>query len=157
MARAMSDAGEARARTSSGESTAGVRELEHTADVGLDVQAPTLPALFERAAGGLVGLLYGAAPPPLEATVRREVSVQAEDPARLLLLWLRELLYFHEAEGLVYRGARDLAVGEGRARATALLSGTTAPPQQEIKGVTYHGLAAERREDGWQARVIFDV
>ena len=28
---------------------------------------------------------------------------------------------------------------------------------REIKGVTYHGLAAARRGGGWYARVVFDV
>jgi SHS2 domain-containing protein len=31
------------------------------------------------------------------------------------------------------------------------------PIKRDIKAVTYHQLRVQRREDGWMARVIFDV
>src|SRR5439155_1020070 len=38
-----------------------VREIEHTADLGLEVEAPSLPLLFERAGLGMLGLMIDLA------------------------------------------------------------------------------------------------
>jgi SHS2 domain-containing protein len=159
----------------------GVRALDHTADVGFDVVAPSMDALFDRAARGLVALLHGEdraaggpprAPRPQEGsdetsgnrpdhaagtTSARRVVVEAPDIGALLVAWLRELLWLHESAGFVYDGARFEALA-----ATALVAdvrgATGAPPAaREIKGVTYHGLDVGRTDGDWHARVIFDV
>lgn len=51
-----------------GELSPGVGPLDHTADVGIEVRAPTLPELFRRAVAGMLVLLNGA-----EAEDRGEV------------------------------------------------------------------------------------
>lgn len=42
-----------------GEIAPGVRELEHTADLGVEVRAPSLEMLFHRAARGMMALIRG--------------------------------------------------------------------------------------------------
>ncbi|HUH11636.1 MAG TPA: archease [Longimicrobiales bacterium] len=130
--------------------------VEHTADVGVDVAAPTLPELYARAAAGMTALLYGG-PPEVTEEEPRTVEVRAPHGAALLREWLRELLYLQEVEGFVFAGAElDTLTGErlsGRVRGGAV----AAAPEREIKGVTLHGLVVERCGAGWHARVIFDV
>ena len=102
----------------------GVRELEHTADVGLEVTAPTLPEMFRRAALGAMWLVLGreaerpggVAPnphrdvpggfrAPAEGTESREhtrpVELVESDLPALLRSWLRALLFWEETDGFV--------------------------------------------------------
>lgn len=149
----------------------GVRELDHTADAGIEVDAPDLETLFDRAAralrvlavderidrvggqgeGGPKGEVNDAVGPPTHT-----IELEAADPATLLVRWLNELLYRIDAEGLAYESATlDLDGGRLRAR----IRETRLPrPGAPIKAITYHGLECGPRADGgWNARVIFDI
>jgi SHS2 domain-containing protein len=87
----------------------------------------------------------------------RRIAVEADDAAGLLVAWLRELLWLHEARRFDYQGAR-FQILDGR-QLIARVGGApdARPPVREIKGVTYHGLRVEPDDGGWRARVIFDV
>lgn len=143
-----------------------LRELSHTADVGFEATAATPEELLEVAARGLVQAL-GLEPEGDPADDGPEADVQElelarPDGERLLVHWLRELL----AGAMSGRGVPEARVeearlaGEGPARLVARVRWRPAvgAPLREIKGVTYHGLVAERSEDGdWHARVVLDV
>jgi SHS2 domain-containing protein len=147
----------------------GVRALDHTADVGLDLEAGTLEALFRAAAAGLALLIRGADvaaavapaamnPPGPEAAAHWvELDGQAADPALLLAAWLRDLVYLHATTGATYDDAVFDELDEHAYRARVRLVPERAPPAREIKGVTYHGLEAGRDGGVWRATVIFDV
>jgi SHS2 domain-containing protein len=141
----------------------GVRPLDHTADIGMTVQAASLPALFQAAAGGLMAFLQqddaAAVRVPVPVSAPGEsvsLDLNAEDPALLLVAWLRELLFLVEARGRCYRQARFSRLQETSLRATVEV-GPCAGLLREIKGVTYHGLEVASDAQGWHARVIFDV
>ncbi len=136
-----------------------VREIAHTADAGFTVVAPTLAALFERAALGLMGIVVD----PGGAVVRseRSVVVRADGLADLLHRFLSDVLVLILAHGCVV-----WAVDVAHVDATSLdarLAVDDAPdalssrPYQEVKAVTWHELAVEERDDGWWARVIVDI
>ncbi len=134
---------------------AGVTALEHTADVGIEVRAPTPEELFLRAAQGMAYLiLEHDRPAPLET---RRLTVTATDRAALLRGWLRELLFWHETEGFTLWDATFHRLDAKGLRASIRGGPDPGQPVREIKGVTLHGLTAERREGQWYARVIFDV
>ncbi|MCG6987455.1 MAG: archease [Gemmatimonadetes bacterium] len=160
----------------------GISFLDHTADVGVEVHASSLPDLFILAALGMASLVYGAdmaaeddtpvagptpptAPAPLAAgerasagaPVRRVLSLSAEDVPTLLRAWLRPLLGWLETEGLALRAARFDELTGTRLEAVVDLAPDTREPIREIKGVTLHGLVAEHRGAEWTGRVIFDV
>lgn len=140
-------------------SSARVRHLDHTADVGLEIRAPSLDELLTGAVDGMMGLVRGEA--RAEEAQLRTVAVEGADPPRLLRNLLREVLYLHEAEGFASTSARIRAAeGPGGLTVKAELRGgpDPAPPHRELKGVTLHGLQAREGTDGeWFARVIFDV
>ena len=147
----------------------GVTFLDHTADVGFDVRAPTPAALFHAAALALLALLRGdedgdapatAAPAAAGGAPRtRTLRLAAPDPARLLADWLRELLFLHEIERLDYDEAEfellELAPPCRVHAVVALHAGGRAV--REIKGVTYHEIDLRPVDAGWSGRVIFDV
>lgn len=161
----------------------GITFLDHTADVGVQVEARTLPELFTRAAIGMRWVLEesegadgslhapderispppktdsesGAPSPSAGSLPTRRVTLGAADLSSLLRAWLREILYWHETEGVSFRDARFETVTETSLEADVVLSREPAEPVREIKGVTLHGLSAERSGAGWLGRIIFDV
>ncbi len=133
--------------------------LDHTADGGLEVEAPDLPTLFERAAAGAEALVEttsspAAAPSPAVETV--PIALEAGDVALLLADWLRELLFLQQVRGKSLRRAQfdELTTTRLSARLELAPAGEAI---REIKGVTYHGLEVSRDAEGWHARIIFDV
>lgn len=133
----------------------GVEALDHTADVGIQVEAPDLPTLFRRAAIGALWTALGRIPGETGDT--RELELTADGLDGLLRSWVRELLYWQEVEGFAAAEAEIVEL-EGD-RIVARIRGGAAPdhPLREIKGVTWHGLVVEPRDGRWCARVIFDV
>src|SRR5881394_618588 len=60
-----------------------VREIEHTADLGFEVEAPSLPLLFERAGLGMLGLMIDLAVEEVsERTLRAWGAGERVDRAR---------------------------------------------------------------------------
>ncbi len=146
-----------------------VRFMDHTADVGVEVEAPSLELLIEGAAMGMTRLILGDDRPREEE--ERTIRAEGTDPALLLRNVLRELLFLHEARGFAlalcrveFLAPEEMpAGGESVLRVRCRVTGgrDPGPPDRELKGVTLHGLIAERREgkEGrpWFGRVIFDV
>ena len=132
--------------------------FEHTADLGLRVEAADLDGLFAEAGRGLTSMLVddpAQIHPRLEASLR----VEGADRAYLLFDWLNELLFRFESERLLFREF-DVHVTESGLEAT--LRGEPADPQRhqlahEVKAITYHQLVIEPTESGWRAEVIVDI
>ena len=146
--------------------TARIGTLSHTADVGFRVEASSLEELFKGAARGLTAVLLGAEAGGEAGESTSAVNGEPErwslsrpDMERLLVAWLRELLHRAQSEGrLPARTAVHLT--EGPSLEAEVWWDPTERREdlvREIKGVTYHGLAVEERDDGWRARVVLDV
>lgn len=137
----------------------GIAPLDHTADVGMEVTASTLPALFTRAALGALWLVDGdhGAPTTHEPSPPRQVVLSASDLPALMRAWLRELLHWRERDGVCFVGASFRTLTDHDLDAQVMTAPGAGDPVREIKGVTLHGLVAERRGEGWFGRVIFDV
>jgi SHS2 domain-containing protein len=132
--------------------------IDHTADLGLCIEAPELPLLFETAAAALGEQLVEA--PSSQAVARQRLTVSGEDWADLLINWLRELLALWHLEARVSLAARCLELSSFTLTAEVdLLNFDPAhhTARQEIKAVTYHQLDVSPCTDGWRATVIFDL
>lgn len=137
---------------------AGFRLLAHTADIGLEVTAPTVGELFLVAARGFRAMLFGAA--PAAETLRLEVHLEADNRADLLVAWLNEILCLCEMTRLVPATFEIAELTERRLQAT--VSGEPFDPyrhtiERSAKAVTYHQLLVEERRGGWYARVYIDL
>jgi SHS2 domain-containing protein len=149
----------ARSRVLSGRVPVGVRFIEHTADAGIEVRAPTLAGCFARAAAGMFACFTA----PRSHTLPRRgivIDVEAEGLAELLVTWLEELLYQSEVGGLAFHEFSVLEVSETRVRGRARgvkfgRDAETVGPA--VKAVTRHGLEVAYHDGSWRARVIFDV
>jgi len=135
-------------------------EIDHTADLGLDLTGPSPPAVLEAALRGLVHVLFGGEPPPLQPDHTRTIELSAGSWPELLKAWLEALYRLIEEEGFVPVRAR-VTTGEP-CRLEAVVEGGVPPraalaEASELKAVTWHELAFEPSDDAWLARVIFDV
>jgi SHS2 domain-containing protein len=134
------------------------REIEHTADLGLEVEAPTLAALFERAGLAMLGLMIDLA--AVEPRERVALALEAEDREALLHDWLQALLVRLQAGSFAVSELAVEAVSERTVRgwgAGERVDRARHPFYTEIKGVTYHELAVRETAAGWWARIIVDV
>ena len=138
-------------------------ELDHPADIFLEVFGPDLPALYENALFALYDQL--AELEGFDVVSERTIDVQGEDPSAALRALLAEALYLFESEDFVAVKAHvEVAGGPGgETRVKAGLSGEKVDRERhllsaEVKAVTYHQLTAEQLpEGGWRATVLFDV
>jgi SHS2 domain-containing protein len=136
------------------------REIDHAADLGLDLEGPDPGAILEAAQRGLVQLLFGETP-RVEPVVEREVRLEEAGRPELLKAWCERLYRLLEEESFLPLQTRVEEPDPARFRAR--LQGAILPPEiragaSELKAVTWHQLAFEPApEGGWRARVIFDV
>jgi SHS2 domain-containing protein len=132
--------------------------FDHTADLGLRIRAADLNTLFAEAAEALVGALVED-PATVLASERREVKLDGSDREYLLFDWLKEILYFFDAEH--YLGRRfDVVVGPDGLTGTVwgeALDRSRHELSHEVKAITYHGLRVEQTAAGWLAEVIVDI
>lgn len=131
----------------------GHREVEHTADWGLDVWAADLPGLLEEAARGMFELMGAAASD--EDRCHRQLEIAADDREQLLVSFLEELLFLVESEKLAIDGF--LLKLAGNKLLARLEGGAIVSQDKEIKAVTFHNLEIGETERGLEARIIFDV
>lgn len=136
------------------------REIDHAADLGLDLTGADPGAVLEAAQRGLIHLLFGEAP-DLRAEEEREVHLSADGYPELLKEWCDRLYRLIEDEGFVPLGS---AVEEVSATGLRARLRGARPPREilaaasELKAVTWHQLSmAPDPEGGWRGRVIFDV
>ena len=132
--------------------------IDHTGDLGMLVFGADLHELFAHAAWGLFDLMTDAE--RIEPRVHREITVEAIDLEDLMVRWLGELLYAYDTDRFLTVSAVFQTLEPIRLRATLRgepFDAARHPIDTEIKAVTYHQIAVERRDSGWQARVIFDI
>lgn len=134
------------------------RLFDHTADVGIHVEARTLPELFADAGRALVSLLVDD-PGAFRELESRSIELHSVRPDDLLFDYLGELLYGFSKDGFV-PAQQDIETERGRLRAR--LRGERFDPDRhrggsEVKAITYHGLKLEPTAGGYVAEVIVDI
>ncbi len=137
---------------------AGFREIEHTADVELEVWGADIPTLFIEAAKGMYHLsqIEQSGEGDVQEAQSRSFTVKGTDLESLLVAFLSELLFYLETEGIAF-DAFDLQLQNDH-RLQAQLEGSFIERRnREIKAVTFHNLSIEETESGWQVRIVFDV
>jgi SHS2 domain-containing protein len=142
--------------THAGDPSWSAREIEHTADVGFEVEAPGWGALLERAALVVAAMIVALDGVAARETLRFEVD--AADREELLHDWLQAVL-IRVQNGFV---PCEVGVEASDTHVVATLRGEPLDPARhrvhgEVKGVTWHGLAVTETPAGLGARVILDV
>jgi SHS2 domain-containing protein len=132
--------------------------FEHTADLGLAIEADSLPALLAEAGEGLFEIIAGDIA-QIRPTTEDRFAVPGTDPMWLLFDWVAELHAAFEIRRMLYRsfqvsvdatGLVAIARGEAYDPAVHTLA-------HEIKAITQHELVVRQDADGWRATLIVDI
>jgi SHS2 domain-containing protein len=132
--------------------------FEHTADVGLIVEAADINTLFAEAARGLLSILVDE-PDQVRPECAVTLRVEGTDLEYLLFDWLTELLFCFETDHLLLSEFEVTLDGQGL---TAQIRGEPFDAARhklahEVKAITYHQLEVKQITGGWQARFIVDI
>jgi SHS2 domain-containing protein len=133
----------------------GHRQLDHTADIALELWGESEEDLLVAGAEAVTEILVGEA--TIDDRAAREVTIDAVDSGDRLVQWLNEVIVAAVADGFLFRAA-DIAL-DGATGLRATMRGEPGHDRvvAELKSATYHDLALERSGSGWRARVIIDV
>ncbi|HOT95929.1 MAG TPA: archease [bacterium] len=139
--------------------TPGYRILDHTADVGLEFEAGSLPELFTVAADGLMHLICPHCQiKPLQS---HALQVCGENLEELLVNWLSELNYLCQVQRFLTARVEVREIHDRFLQADVL--GERCDPLRhtvrgEIKAVTYHRIEVRHETaNQWRGRVFFDI
>ena len=134
------------------------RVLEHTADIGFEAFGQSREEVFANAARALCDLTVD-----LDCIELREalpIRVEGRDPASLLVNWLSEILYLHDAEGWLFGEFEFGALADTSLAVVARGERFNSARHQAkllVKAITYHQLVLEQTPSGWRAQVYVDI
>ncbi len=127
------------------------RWVDHTAELELEIDAPTPEAVFEEALAAFGELVRRNGGEHCEVDVWLE---SAERPT-LLADWLDYFVLLVDTAGFVPERVTELQLGETSLKAK--VQGVTGNAAPLVKAVTYHDLELKEDADGWHARLVLDV
>ncbi|KAB1188053.1 MULTISPECIES: archease [Haloferax] len=130
---------------------------EHTADVAVEADGPSLGAVFAAVADGLAAAMCDDIP---ETGERFSLSVRAESREAALFDYLDQLIYERDVRGVLpvaheatVRQDGDEWVVDASARGVPFAD----VDARDVKAVTYSEMRLDSTDDGWESYVVFDV
>ncbi|MEM4780804.1 MAG: archease [Halalkalicoccus sp.] len=126
---------------------------EHTADVAIAAEGPTLGSVFDALGDGLAAAQCDSIPDTGE---RFSFSIAAESREALLFDYLDALIY---ERVLPVGNETSVARSDGEWTLEASYRGVPLDEVEarEVKAVTYSEMRIEECEGGWEAYVVLDV
>ncbi|WP_337174723.1 archease [Paludisphaera sp.] len=137
-----------------------VEVFDHTADLGLRIEAGDLSDLFRTAAEGLFDVVT-ADRSTIEPREDEPVELSADSPEQLLVDWLNELIFRVETRHALYARFDVTVAADGRSLRGSIagepMDAERHVLDHEVKAATHHAVVVERAGDGWRAEVIVDI
>jgi protein archease len=133
----------------------GHRQIEHTADLALEIWAPSEPELLLEAAQAVREILTEGAVPASGG--RRRVRIEGLDPEDRLVQWLNRVLLLAILEGFLLKDAKLRLSGNGLEAELTGEEEAFDKIRTELKSVTYHDLLLVEEAGRWRARIVIDV
>lgn len=113
------------------------REIPHTADIGIEVEAESLDELFKEAVLALYSVMFSDKPSGDGEDCA--LSLEGTDGLDLAIVWLNELIYIYDAKGKIFLPS-VVSVDEGTWRLES--RGKLIPPpkrKRDVKAATFGG------------------
>jgi len=132
------------------------RELDHTADVAIEVDGAVEEEIYARAALALGQMLAGGG--PMTQQVERTIEPAGHDRVSQLIDLCRDVLAAFYDERLILC-AIDVRLGPPFSATGWFTKWDPARHREGVGGrlLTYGGARFEPQGDGWRARLIFDI
>jgi SHS2 domain-containing protein len=132
--------------------------LEHTADAGIVAHGGNMAEVFANAAAGMFALMVELN--DVRRVEERQVNVEGRDYEGLIVRWLTELLYYVDAEEMLF--SRFIVDEVSGKRLRARVFGERIDPERHrlhfgVKAVTRHMLEVTAEDGGYRAQVLFDI
>ncbi len=133
-------------------------QFSHTADIGVRVFGRDIKELFENAAFSLFDVacdLEG-----ITGRLTKKITVKADSPEELLVLWLDELLYNFYTKEIIFFEFHIDKISDKELTATVKGRPVGANKNRlktEIKSVTYYNLDIKRSKKLLSVEMVFDV
>jgi SHS2 domain-containing protein len=134
------------------------RLIDHTADLGIEVDGANIENLFESAAMSMFDLIWDVETTGVK--IEKMILVDGDDWSDLMINWLRELLYLWSGGNLLMEELEIISFNEYSILSRAQMIRFDPKHhriKKDIKAVTYHGLEVKQTDAGWTVTVIFDV
>lgn len=132
------------------------------ADVAFEARGKTLAELFTNAALALTNTMVKDVKTVGQSVVKN-VELEADNPDMLLYRLLQELVFYKDAELLLFSGYDiDIRQEIGKWRLKAVIRGEELSREKhelaaDVKAVSLHNFKVRKTEQGWRAEVILDV
>jgi SHS2 domain-containing protein len=134
------------------------RELEHTADIRLEIIAISWPRLLQNAVIAITDTIADWT--KVRNKTKHALNIEAPSRDELFLSCLKHVHLLFETQNFLTRQIKIESCSPTSIKAQAC-GETFDPkrhsPKKEIKAVTYHQLEVRRFWWGWRARVILDI
>ncbi len=136
--------------------------IDHTADTGIRASAPTIEALFQVCALGMMEIIMeGSSCKEEKPVIKYPITIKGNDKEDLLYAFLSEILYLFDGESIIPLGFKSSKL-ENCIFFSTTLEGIHFDEKihdigTEIKAITFHNLKIEKIENRWQTDVIFDI
>ncbi|MBP1721013.1 MAG: putative cytosolic protein [Deltaproteobacteria bacterium] len=134
------------------------KPIDHTADLRIEISGKDEKEVYQNAGMAVHDLIADLR--HVKPKEVRKVTVEGRDREDLLVNFLREILYLYNGEHWLLKKLTIVKFGRGKIE--AMLTGEPFDRSRhglkhEIKAVTYHQAEVKETQEGWKARVIFDV
>lgn len=132
------------------------------ADVAFEASGRTLDELFESSGFALTNAMIKDLS-KIEQKIEKSFEVEAEDVEMLLFNFLQELIFYKDAERLLFnKFDLDIVQKEDGWLLSARAYGEEIDREKhellaDVKAVALHNFKVEETEKGWRASVIVDV
>jgi SHS2 domain-containing protein len=132
--------------------------IDISGDAGIRAFGKSLEDIFLNTAAGMYNLIAD----PGSVTSQKSIEIESKGNSLegLLVAWLNELIFHFDTYGFIGREVLIHELHDTLIKAT--VTGEDFDPEKHgrgllIKAATYHKLKIERKEDHWEAVVIFDI
>ena len=132
------------------------------ADTAFEAEGKTLDELFNSAALATTNVMVRNLE-SVQAKIERQVAIQAEDLEQLLYKFLQEIIYYKDAQLLLF-SRYDVKVesSKGQYRVKAKFYGEKLNMKKhdlivDVKAVTMHKFEVKQIPNGWRAVVVLDI
>jgi protein archease len=132
--------------------------LDHTADICVRIYGKSFDELLRNAARAMMELITDRE--KINPSQEIEVEAQGETEEELLVHWLEEILFLHQAKKMVFRDFQAHLVSETEIQGKAFGENIDLERHDlglDIKAATYHNLKIEHVGDKLKVDVVFDI
>ncbi len=139
-----------------GNNSGSFHQIEHTADIGLNLRGKNLKYLFESGFYGILDILSNKKPP---ANEHKTIKITSSDNESLLVDFLNEIIYLVNTERWLPAEIKEMKITSNSLKAVITGSQYNSPDavKAEVKAATYHNLKIRESVDTVETDIYFDI